>query len=525
MSLIAVLGFYPVAAVSLAVALTALRLGRSVGRGLMLLCGCLALWVVGLVLAVNPSTAVEASRLLPCGMLLAGGFVHAFAEVARLPARRWVLAAWGFGAAVAISGALAPTALYDPATNQVGPAFLPIGVLSLIATLAVHGWMLRHTLAATGADRRKRAVLLGANVMGSLGGGGIIILRVLDLGPMALASPLLLASVLLASYAVLSEETGRHRELLVQGLWYALVTALLSAAGLTFFYWLLPGLLPGGGGRWAWAAWVTFLAALPLDPFRQLIVDQFSRLFARPHAVPALARELERSEARAQHAEQLAALGKVASVVAHEIRNPLSVILAQARMLEREGASAERMKDVRAQIQRATRFVDELLNYSRPRPLRFTAVELGATWALAARNVEQAQGAGFLIVEPAPGLSVEGDPQAVLDTATILLSNAAIAAESSSAAKVTVRFTDGPDAVSVAVEDNGPGVPLELEAKLFEMFVTGRGRDHKHPGIGLGLAVAAQHVQRHGGTIRHERSASGGARFIVHWPKRAIAFG
>ena len=52
--------------------------------------------------------------------------------------------------------------------------------------------------------------------------------------------------------------------------------------------------------------------------------------------------------------------------------------------------------------------------------------------------------------------------------------------------------------VAVTVDDDGPGVPPELEAKLFGMFVTGRGRDEKHPGTGLGLAIAAQHVQRHG---------------------------
>ena len=256
MSLIAVLGFYPVAAVSLAVALTALRLGRSVGRGLMLLCGCLALWVVSLVLALTPQTAAWATRLLPCGMLLAGGFVHAFAEVAHLPARRAVRAAWFFGAAVALLGALFPNAIYDPAANRAGVAFLPIGIAALVATVAVNGWMLKHTLAVTGVDRRKRAVLLGANVMGSLGGGGIIILRVLDLGPISLAAPLLLGSVVLASSAVLSEETGRQRELVVQGLWFALVTGLLSAVGLTFFYWLLPALLPGSEQPWRWIAWV-----------------------------------------------------------------------------------------------------------------------------------------------------------------------------------------------------------------------------------------------------------------------------
>ena len=75
--------------------------------------------------------------------------------------------------------------------------------------------------------------------------------------------------------------------------------------------------------------------------------------------------------------------------------------------------------------------------------------------------------------------------------------------------------------VEVCVEDDGPGVPREIESSLFQPFVTGRGRDAKHPGTGLGLAIAARWVERHGGAIRHERPAEGGARFVVTWPRRA----
>jgi signal transduction histidine kinase len=51
--------------------------------------------------------------------------------------------------------------------------------------------------------------------------------------------------------------------------------------------------------------------------------------------------------------------------------------------------------------------------------------------------------------------------------------------------------------------------------------VTGRGRDATHPGTGLGLAIAARWVERHGGSIHHERPASGGARFVVRWRRPA----
>jgi signal transduction histidine kinase len=64
-------------------------------------------------------------------------------------------------------------------------------------------------------------------------------------------------------------------------------------------------------------------------------------------------------------------------------------------------------------------------------------------------------------------------------------------------------------------------VPAEIEAMLFQPFVTGRGRDAKHPGTGLGLAVAARWLERHGGTLCYERAPGGGARFEARWPERA----
>ncbi|HEY0193306.1 MAG TPA: ATP-binding protein, partial [Kofleriaceae bacterium] len=68
----------------------------------------------------------------------------------------------------------------------------------------------------------------------------------------------------------------------------------------------------------------------------------------------------------------------------------------------------------------------------------------------------------------------------------------------------------------------GPGVPAELADRLFQPFVTGRGRDHAHPGTGLGLATARGIAERHGGSLRHEPprgpAGQGGARFVLRLP-------
>jgi signal transduction histidine kinase len=101
----------------------------------------------------------------------------------------------------------------------------------------------------------------------------------------------------------------------------------------------------------------------------------------------------------------------------------------------------------------------------------------------------------------------------------VLVSNAVAALEGASDRNIWLRAeVEGSDLV-IRVEDSGPGVPAAIEPRLFEPFVSGRGRDSAHPGTGLGLAIARRAVARHGGSIWHERRAEGGARFVVRWPR------
>jgi signal transduction histidine kinase len=519
-----VLALYPLWAFAFAVGVTALRLGRSSGRGLAILCLCLAFWVSGLILLLSPPAPGIAERVIPFGMLLAGAFVHAGADLARIERRGFVWATYAGSAAVALLGAVAPELLYGPSARSPGPLFWPVAGLCSVGTILVILWLARAALAASGRDRRRRAALAVGCVLGALGGGGVIGLRVLAIADVDAAAPALLVAVLLASYAILSGEHGRSREVVTQGLAYAVLTAGFSAVGLTIFFKLLPRLTPGGGEDIRWLVIVIFFAALPLDPLRSLVVEQLGRLlFRQPIGVRDLAEQVEKSEVRADHAERLAEIGRLSSAVAHEIRNPLGVIAAQAKLLERSGASPTSVAAIRAQVDRAKRFLDDLLRYSKPRPLDIREVEALPLLELVATTVRQILGDDAPPIEVKRegqgSLAIEVDRGALQDVATVLAQNAAIAVHGQEGGRVTIRaYTEG-DSLVVAVEDNGPGVPREIEDSLFQPFVTGRGRDARHPGTGLGLAIAARWVERHGGSIRHERRPEGGARFLARWPK------
>jgi signal transduction histidine kinase len=561
----AALALYPLWAVALAVGLTALRLGRSVGRGLVIVCFALATWVSGLVLLVSADGAREgalarsglADRVLPLGMFLAGAFLHAGADIAKTTDRRAVRAGYAFSSVVAALGVTFPGLIYGPGVRGPGPLFYPLAIVSTLGAIASKVWLWRLTRGAPAPQRRRSVALVIANLTATLGGGGAIALRVFGLAPIESAAPFLFLSIVLATIAVVYEEKGRAREVLVQALTFAVLTGLFSAIGLVVFFRLLPRLVPEM--TVAWTAFVIFFGALPLDPLRSIAVETIgARLFERPIAIDRLEREIETKETEREQVEGLAEMGRLASAVAHEIRNPLGVILAQTKALERQGAAPDNVAEIRAQVDRAKRFLDDLLRFAKPRPLALRELDVRGVLAMAASNVRQALGRTesaaplFHLDDPvsssagagtaredaahtdaartdadgasgeAPAIFIEADRGALLDVATILLTNAAIAIEDRPGGAVRATVRDRGRTVEIAITDNGPGVPAEIEPRLFQLFVTGRGRDHKRPGTGIGLALAARWVQRHGGTLRHERPSDGGARFIAEWPKVPI---
>ncbi len=526
----AALALYPLWALALTTALVTMRLGRGPRTGLVMLCGGLAVWVTGLILLVSGVEVAE--RVVPLGMILAGAVLHAGFDVAKVDprSRRRVLAlAYGFGGSVAIVGAVAPRAFYGPGAHGPGPLFFPLGVIASLATVAAIVTLLRLALEASGGERRRRLAVALACVFGALGGGGVIALRVLEIGDVQLGAPFMLVAIVLAGAAVLTAEDARVRDHLMQGAVQSVVTALLSAFGLTLFFLWLPRLSPDGGATITWLSVVIFFAALPLEPLRMLVVERAARaLFRKPVTVPDLAVAVESSEARADQAERLAELGRVVSAVAHELRNPLGVIVAQAKLLERRGVDPEALQGLRSQVERARLFLDDLLRYGKPRPLEIRAFDAGPAIELAISNARQAFGtdAARVEVDVEHAGRIEADRNAFVDVITVLVENACIALEGSSAiTRVSVRvraMRRSRDQLVVTIEDDGPGVPPEIEATLFQPFVTGRGRDALRPGTGLGLAIAARWVERHGGELRHERpTTGGGARFVVCWRRRA----
>jgi len=236
---------------------------------------------------------------------------------------------------------------------------------------------------------------------------------------------------------------------------------------------------------------------------------------------------LEQAQERMVQAEKLAAIGKLAASVAHEINNPLGIIGANATDLQRQlargaGTDLDReeagrsLEIIRSQIQRCKRIVDALLNYSRRRPSKPEVADLRAfldeTVELVRHRARtEEKPLAMEVEEPPPTFAIM---QTHLQQALInLLENALDA--TAPGQRITVGAGRTATGISLWVENEGEGVPAAVQESIFEPFFT-----TKPPGsgAGMGLAIAANFIRAQGGRLRYEDPVNGGARFVIELP-------
>jgi signal transduction histidine kinase len=219
--------------------------------------------------------------------------------------------------------------------------------------------------------------------------------------------------------------------------------------------------------------------------------------------------------------ERLAALGQMAASVAHEVKNPLSAIKSIAQVMgEDEGLSEGQARDLKmivGETDRLSQTVTELLSFARREPP--PAAPAGAddlTRAVADffRADANLRRVTLDCVTNAHGQLNGMQTTAVREALQNLVMNAVQATPPGGRVKIET-FADARELV-FAVTDGGPGVPVELETRIWEPFFTTRQR-----GTGLGLAIVRKRMAETGGTARLVPGRSGeGARFELRVPSQ-----
>ncbi len=235
--------------------------------------------------------------------------------------------------------------------------------------------------------------------------------------------------------------------------------------------------------------------------------------------------ELRSSQETLVRTEKLAAVGQLAASVGHELRNPLAAVRNANTWLSKrikDGRGGDPSGDpkvaqflglVDRELAACTKIISDLLDFARERPLQLAPCPMRAL-------VEEALGVVppshvRLVNEvsddlPVPNVDRDQYRQMVIN----LAQNAVEAMPADHAGQVVVRAEGGGDRpLRLIVEDDGPGMPADVVARIFEpLFTT------KTKGTGLGLAIVASVVKRHHGTIHVDSQPGHGTRFVVELP-------
>jgi signal transduction histidine kinase len=235
--------------------------------------------------------------------------------------------------------------------------------------------------------------------------------------------------------------------------------------------------------------------------------------------------QLVESHAIIERQEKLASLGVLAAGVAHEIRNPLTAIKARLfshqRLFDPQSPEHQDVVVIGDEINRLERIVQDFLQFARPAEPKMTAMTAAKTLAevrdlLAPQCDKQSIELKLDIqtVEP-----FAADPQQIKQVLINLVRNAAESIEHHG--RIILRARDGGarlggqyrPVVILETEDNGKGIPSEVQKRLFDPFFS-----TKETGTGLGLSIAARIVEKHGGLLEFQTQPTRGTTFGVILP-------
>ena len=241
-------------------------------------------------------------------------------------------------------------------------------------------------------------------------------------------------------------------------------------------------------------------------------------------------KEVQELQARAERLESVAALS---ASLAHEIRNPLASIRSSVEQLARAAHADEDERFLAALIvresDRLSRLLSEFLDFARVRATQFVPVDVHSVVTAVVRLIRahpECRPDAEIVIEGGRTM-MEGDEDLLHRVIANLVLNAVQAARGPIRITVDVASVSAGEiphgtnlehAVRLQVRDNGPGIPEEIRARLFDPFVSGRTG-----GSGLGLAIVQRAVEAHRGLVLVDSESGSGTTFTIFLPAKMLA--
>lgn len=270
------------------------------------------------------------------------------------------------------------------------------------------------------------------------------------------------------------------------------------------------------GGASSSAPWIVLASGMVIA----LMIGVISEVLARRRVYAeniAAERTLELTAAQAAlvRKERLSAVGEMATVIGHELRNPLGaainlLYLARTRLSDHDDTELDGYLDrLERETNRAASLCEDLTSYMREREAVLIPVELGSVVDEVLESTPPPAGIeiglGFL------GVDVQADRAQLVQMLTNLITNAYQAMPDGGTLRVSGGERDG--YFEISVEDSGEGIDPEVADRLLEPFFT-----TKAVGTGLGLAIVKRFADAHNGTVSLKNGETGGARVTIGLP-------
>lgn len=227
--------------------------------------------------------------------------------------------------------------------------------------------------------------------------------------------------------------------------------------------------------------------------------------------------EAHRLKTQAERNERLAAMGEMAAQLAHQLRTPLAAALLYAGNLENPDLATETRVSIAgktvARLKALERLIQDMLLFARGEVLgreRFTVDELLTELVQTFEPLARQRGVAFEVIDQCSTLSLSGNRKALTGALTNLLENALHAVAGQPGSRIALGARQEGHQLLFTVRDNGPGMPPNVVARLFEPFFTTRSE-----GTGLGLAIARGVARAHGGGIDVRSAPGEGTEFLL----------
>jgi len=243
-----------------------------------------------------------------------------------------------------------------------------------------------------------------------------------------------------------------------------------------------------------------------------------------------ISREVEMQQKLAEQreqiyqAEKMSALGELLAGVAHELNNPLSVVVGHALMMREETTDPEvlrRLEKISNAAERCARIVKSFLAMARQQPARLAPMDLVETIETAVEALRNgASGLKAAVdIDLSPNLPpIQGDADQLVQVFINLLNNADQAISASGTGDrivISSAFDTKAGMIEIRVSDNGPGIPGSIRSRIFDPLFTTKDVGK---GTGIGLAFCHRVITSHHGQIRLEPGSGQGASFVLRLP-------